>query len=106
MAHWIGGPLREVSAAELDQALREEDRLVLVEFWQPRCDPCRELRRELEELAEGVCVILAVNAEGEPEAVARHGVSRFPMVVFFKQGLELHRFRGGALPASTLALLR
>ena len=98
--------MRDVSADELDRALREEERLVLVEFWQPRCEPCRELRRELEALGEQVCTTLAVNAEGEPEAAARHGVVDFPTVLFFKHGLELHRFKGGALPPSTLALIR
>jgi thioredoxin-like negative regulator of GroEL len=97
--------MREVSTDELDRALREEQRLVLVEFWQPRCEPCRELRKELEALGVDVCTTLAVNAEVEPEAVARHGVTEFPTLLFFKHGVELYRFKGGALPPSTLALL-
>jgi thioredoxin-like negative regulator of GroEL len=98
--------LTDVSAAELERALVAEERLVLVEFWQPRCEPCRELRRELEPLDEGVCLTLAVNADAEPEAAARYAVSAFPTLVFFKHGQELRRFKGGALPASTLARLR
>jgi thioredoxin 1 len=98
--------MRDVSTDELDRALRDEERLVLVEFWQPRCEPCRELRRELEGLGEEVCTALAVNAEAEPEAAARHGVVQYPTLLFFKQGLELHRFKGGALPPSTVALIR
>ena len=98
--------MRDVSTDELDRALHEEKRLVLVEFWQPRCEPCRELRKELEALGEEVCTTLAVNAEREPEAVVRHGVIEFPTLLFFKRGVELYRFKGGALPPSTLALLR
>jgi thioredoxin-like negative regulator of GroEL len=92
--------VRDVSAEELDRALGEEERLVLASFWHRGCEPCRELRRELDGLDEGVCLVLAVDADRHPEASARHRVSEFPTVVFFKRGVELHRFRGGALPRS------
>ncbi|TMC01742.1 MAG: thioredoxin family protein [Chloroflexi bacterium] len=74
--------LADVTAAELDDLLRREERLVLV-----------------------VCAIVAVEAGDAPEAVRRHGVTVFPTLVFFKRGRELHRLRGGALPESTLRLL-
>jgi len=99
----------DVTAAELADLLRREDRLVLVEFWTRRCEPCRELRPRLEELAAGqggVCRVVAVDADGEPAAAERHGVRAFPTLVFFKGGRELHRLKGGALPPSTLELLR
>jgi len=92
--------MRDVSAEEPDRALGEEDRLVLVSFWHQGCEPCRELRRELERLEDGVCLVLAVDADRHPEASARTRVSEFPTVVFFKHGVEVHRFRGGALPPS------
>ncbi|HZV51970.1 MAG TPA: thioredoxin family protein [Candidatus Dormibacteraeota bacterium] len=100
--------LPDLTAAELEALLGEEERLVLVSFWSPRCEPCRELRRELEGLrarGEGVCRLVAVDVEREPEAALRHGVREVPLLVFFKRGIELHRFRGGALPASTRRLL-
>ena len=100
--------LPDLTAAELEDLLGREDRLVLVDFWTARCEPCRELMRRLAALAEeqgDVCMVVAVDADREPDAVARHGVRDFPTLVFFKRGLELHRLKGGALPASTLALL-
>jgi thioredoxin 1 len=103
-----GAGLPDLTAAELEALLGEEQRLVLVSFWSPRCEPCRELRRELEGLrasAEPVCRLVAVDVEREPEAALRHGVREVPLLVFFKRGVELHRFRGGALPASTRRLL-
>lgn len=80
----------------------------MVEFWTPGCEPCRELRPQLERLAAEhaeVCRVVAVDAGRESDAAARHGVRELPTVVFFKKGRELHRFKGGALPASTLRLL-
>jgi thioredoxin 1 len=96
-----------VTAAELDDLLRGEERLVLVGFWTQGCEPCRELRPRLRELAErhGDVRVVAVEADDEPEAVERHGVHVFPTLVFFKRGRELHRLKGGALPESTLRLL-
>ncbi|HXM56231.1 MAG TPA: thioredoxin family protein [Candidatus Dormibacteraeota bacterium] len=99
--------LTDVTAVELDALLGREQRLVLVDFWTPRCEPCRELRPQLEALAAhhaDVCVI-AVDADAEPAAATRHRVGQFPTLVFFKRGRELHRLKGGALPASTLRLL-
>ena len=99
--------LTDVGAAELEDLLRREARLVLVEFWTPGCEPCRELRPRLRELAErhsDVCVV-AVDADGYPDAVQRHAVRVFPTLLFFKRGHELHRLRGGALPESTVELL-
>jgi thioredoxin-like negative regulator of GroEL len=98
----------DVTAAELEDLLRGEERLVLVDFWTPRCEPCRELRPQLEALAAehaDLCVVVAVNAEREPAAPERHGVREYPTLVFFKRRRELHRVKSGALPASTLRLL-
>jgi len=100
--------LTDVTAAELEDLLRREERLVLVEFWTRGCEPCRELRRRLRQLAErhaDVCIVVAVDADEQPEAVDRHAVRVFPTLAFFKHGRELHRLKGGALPESTLRLL-
>jgi thioredoxin-like negative regulator of GroEL len=45
---------------------------------------------------------VAVEADDQPDAAARHAVSVFPTLAFFKRGQELHRLKGGALPESTL----
>jgi thioredoxin-like negative regulator of GroEL len=96
-----------VTAAELEDLLRREERLVLVEFWTRGCEPCRELRPRLRELAErqGDCLVVAVEADDQPDAVERHAARVFPTLVFFKRGRELHRLKGGALPESILRRL-
>ncbi|WP_350341409.1 thioredoxin family protein [Candidatus Nephthysia bennettiae] len=97
--------LQDVSGGELERRLHEDPRLVLVAFWTPGCEPCRELRGQLSGLETEVATLLAVNADREPQAVAEHGVEVFPTLVFFKGGQELRRIRGGALPASTVRML-
>jgi thioredoxin 1 len=105
----VASGLHDLRAAELEALLEREARLVLVSFWAPGCEPCRELRRELESLrgrAEGICRLVAVNVEREPEVARRYGVWALPTLVFFKHGVELYRVRAGALPASTRQALR
>ena len=100
--------MADVTADELEELLRREERLVLVDFWTPSCEPCRELRPQLEALAGehgSLCAVVAVDARREPVAAERHGVREYPTLVFFKGGRELRRVKGGALPASTLSLL-
>lgn len=100
--------IEDVDSAGLERVLRETDRLVLVEFWSAGCEPCRELRPQLERLAAehaDLCRVVAVDAGAEPEAVGRHRVRAAPTLIFFRSGRELRRFRGGALPANTMALL-
>lgn len=101
--------IRTVGGGELDGALAAEDRLVLLAFLSEGCEPCRELRPQLAELASShgdTCAVIAVDADHDPAIAARYGVSSFPTLIFLKRGAELRRVKSGALPPSTLALLR
>ena len=98
----------DVDAAELERLWRDEPRLLLVEFWARWCEPCRELRPELEKLAREhghLCRVVAVDADREPQLASRLQVWSLPTLVFFKAGCELRRFRGGALPPSVLQMI-
>jgi thioredoxin-like negative regulator of GroEL len=93
-----------VTAAELEGLLRQEPRLLLVAFWSPRCEPCRELLPRLARLAEegrDLCRVVVLDTDREPEAASIYGVRGLPLLVFFRGGQELARLRAGALPAST-----
>ena len=78
---------------------------MLVAFWTPGCEPCRELRGQLSGLETEVATILAVNADQEREVVEEHGVDVFPTLAFFKGGQEL-RFRVHEQALSALAGMR
>jgi len=100
--------IEEIWDSALDGILKLEPQLVLVAYWSQACEPCRRLRPELEELARnsaGVCRVLGIDAEREPDSAARRGIRALPTLIFFRSGLELARFRGGALPPAAAALL-
>lgn len=100
--------LLELRGDALAAFLRDEQRLVLLAFFDEGCEPCRELRPQLARLATeqpDTCAVIAVDAARAPADVQRYRVHGFPTLLFLKRGVEVHRLRGGALPASTLALL-
>lgn len=81
---------------------------MLLAFVHDGCEPCREVRPRLEALAAGaadVCRVEVVDAARDRELVERYRVTEYPTLLFLKAGVEVRRLRGGALPASTLALL-
>lgn len=85
------------------------DDLVLLGFVHDGCEPCRELRPQLEDLARqagDACRVEIVDAGRDPAAAARHGVTEFPTLLFLWRGQEVRRLRAGALPASTRSLLQ
>lgn len=88
--------------------IEAEPRLVLLGFVHDGCEPCREVRPRLQALAreaEDVCRVEVVDAARDRDLVERYRVTEFPTLLFLKGGVEVRRLRGGALPASTLALL-
>ncbi|MFZ0217966.1 MAG: thioredoxin family protein [Candidatus Dormiibacterota bacterium] len=99
---------RSAPMRELERMLAGESRLVLLAFLHDGCEPCRELGPQLHVLAEAaadVCRVVVVDATIEEDIARRYRVTTFPTLVFVKQGHELQRVKGGALPATTLAAL-
>jgi len=88
--------------------IEAEPRLVLLGFVHDGCEPCREVEPRLRALAEQapeVCRVEVVDAMRDRDLVERYRVTEFPTLLFLKGGVEVRRLRGGALPASTVALL-
>jgi len=72
-----------------DEKVLMADGLVVVEFWNEGCVPCRQLRRVLAQLAGEVppdIQIGAVNASENPDLTERYGVRAVPSLLFFKNG--------------------
>lgn len=92
-----------MDGAGLERVLRAESRLVLALVHSRGCEPCRRIRPAIEELAStgaDVCRVVGVDADAHPDVAQSLGVGGFPTLVFFRDGKEIHRFLGGALPPS------
>ena len=72
-----------------DQALRDSNVPVLVDFWATWCAPCGMIAPVLEEIAEEQAEavrIVKVDADNNPELLNRFGIRNIPTLLFFKDG--------------------
>ncbi len=77
---------------------------VLVDFWAPWCEPCKQLTPILEKLVKsssGKVKLVTMNIDEHPQIAARLGVRSIPAVVAFQKSQPIDGFVG-ALPESQI----
>lgn len=77
---------------------------VLVDFWAPWCEPCKQLGPVLEKVvksAGGKIKLVKMNIEEHPQIAERLGVRSIPAVIAFQRSQPVDGFMG-ALPESQL----
>ena len=75
---------------------------VLVDFWAPWCEPCKQLTPVLEKVvkaAGGKVKLVKMNIDEHPQIAGRLGVRSIPAVFAFQRGQPVDGFMG-ALPES------
>ena len=77
---------------------------VLVDFWAPWCEPCKQLTPIIEKVikaAGGKVKLVKMNIEEHPEIAGQLGVKSIPAVIAFQKGQPVDGFMG-ALPESQI----
>ena len=80
--------------------------IVVVDFWAEWCGPCRALGPVIDRLAERYdsrVTFAKLEVDANPETVTRFRVNSIPALLFFKDGVLVHR-TVGALPESLLQI--
>jgi len=100
--------LPSVTPATFDATVLDasRERTVIVDFSAAWCGPCRALGPILAQLASEPdlgAVIVTVDADTEPELVARFGVRSLPTLLFFRQGRVVDQLIGLTSAASIRA---
>ncbi len=75
---------------------------VLVDFWAPWCEPCKQLTPILEKVVEqagGKVKLVKMNIDEHPEIAGRLGVRSIPAIIAFQRSQPVDGFLG-ALPES------
>ena len=81
--------VQEFSDDNFGQEVLESADPVLVDFWAPRCGPCRQLSPLIDELAEenaGSVKIGKVNIDESQGIAQQFGISSIPTLMVFKGG--------------------
>ena len=76
---------------------RSRSVLVIVHFWAPWCEPCRQLAPLLEKLTEeygGKFVLAKINIDEAQEVAMAFGVQSIPHLVAIRDGQPINQFQG------------
>lgn len=102
----IAEPIHVTDAA-FEKTVLQSPLPVLVDFWAPWCNPCRQLAPLLEKLAQeyaGRLLVAKVNTDEEQEWAGRFGVQGIPNLVFIAGGKLIYQ-QAGFLPYNLLKQL-
>jgi putative thioredoxin len=86
-----------VATFEADVVNKSLECLVLVDFWAPWCEPCRQLGPILEKLAHefaGKVQLVKINVDESPDLAGAFGVQSIPLVVAMQNGQPVDQFMG------------
>lgn len=72
----------------------ENEKLVLIEFYAPWCEPCKMLSpvlKSIEEKMSEKIVVYKVDVDENQEIKMRYQITAMPTILFFKEGEEIER---------------
>ena len=86
-----------LSDDNFDKELALTDKLVLIDFWNESCIPCKRIAPMLEELGRkytGRLILAKLNTSINPITVNRFEIRGVPTLLFVKKGQVLEKILG------------
>jgi thioredoxin 1 len=80
---------REVTDANFEQMVIQNEKPVIVDFWAAWCGPCRLVAPEIDKLAEkyaGSIEVMKLDVDANPHTAMHYGVMSIPTVACFAPG--------------------
>ena len=96
-----------VNKKNFNQEVLNSDKPVLMDFWAPRCGPCRMVVALVEEIAKerSDIKVVKINVDEEQELAMQFGVMSIPTLVVMKNGKIVNQVTGARPKAQILAML-
>ncbi len=93
----MGKKTFEVTSANFQNEVLENDKPVLVDFWATWCGPCKMIAPIVDELADefdGTLAVGKLDADAHQEILMNYGVMGIPTLILFKDGEPVTRITG------------
>ena len=89
------------------EEIKQNNKVVLIDFFANWCGPCKMLSPIIDEIAEerDDIVVGKVNVDSEPELAEKFNVFSIPTLVVLKDGKVAHQSAGARPKAQILQLL-
>lgn len=104
-----GGTVNTTTATFSNDVIQESMKVpVLVDFWAPWCEPCKQLAPVLEKivaLSKGAVKLVKMDIDENPEVAGQLGIKSIPAVIAFKNGQPLDGFMGAVPESQILAFI-
>ena len=87
----------EISSEKFSEMVLKAKLPVLVDFWAPRCGPCRMVAPVVDELAseyDGKVSFVKINVDDNLETARQYGVMSIPALIIFKNGQPVSNIVG------------
>ena len=96
--------MAKVATNQNFDALLQDEKLVIVDFWATWCGPCRMLSPILDEVEGEMSdkiTVVKVNVDDADEIAGRYRIMSIPTLIFFKGGQAVDK-TVGAMPKNAL----
>jgi thioredoxin 1 len=83
-------------AEEFNKIIKNNEKLVVADFYAEWCMPCLMLSPIIEDLSEQMkdVVFVKINTEDNEELARKYNVSSIPCLIIFRNGKEIDRIIG------------
>lgn len=89
------------------EAVKKNDKVVLLDFYADWCGPCRMVSPIIDEIAEerDDLFVGKINVDEQPALAAEFGIVSIPTLVVMKNGEVVHQVSGARPKAQILAMV-
>lgn len=88
---------KNLTKADFDKEVMQQNGVVLVDFWASWCGPCRMVAPIMDQIAQeynGKVSVCKVNVDNESALASEYAVVSIPTIIIFKDGKQVEKLVG------------